>query len=361
MLFNTVLFIAVLSVLILTHEFGHFIAAKKMGVKVIEFAFGFPPRIISRKKGETVYSLNALPLGGYVKMEGEDGVSRGPRSFAGKSIGARAIIIIAGVGMNIITAFVLFTFVHMIGSMTIVDPDMPDKNDIENISVQVVQIAPGSPADMAGLKFGDSLVSLSYGGESIQVSNMDQVSDFIALHAGEEVQVLVRRGKEEKTIGVVPRINPPEGEGATGIAMQITGLKKVKWYIAPIKGLESTYYSFVAIFKFFGKLISSLFGGPSVPGVVAGPVGIATIIADSGRLGLSYLLQIVAIISVNLAIINILPIPALDGGHIVFLVAEKIKGSPLNPKIPMIAHSIGFALLVGLLIYVTYWDIVRFF
>ncbi|OGZ42143.1 MAG: hypothetical protein A3C80_01875 [Candidatus Ryanbacteria bacterium RIFCSPHIGHO2_02_FULL_45_43] len=360
MLFAVFLFLVVFSLLVLTHEFGHFIVAKKSGVQVEEFGFGFPPRLFGVKKGETLYSLNLLPLGGFVRLEGEEDIAGGPRSFAAQSAGKRSFIIVAGVVANVITAFMLFSLVHWLGSPIIIQDDTPLPAGVRDIVVRVVEVFPHSPAAEHGLMFGDVIYAFSAKDQRVFIHSMKQVQDFIDAHKGEEITVVIKRGKEIENVLIVPRENPPQGEGAIGIAMLQTGLVSAPWYEALFLGLKTTLVSLGAIVRFLGTFFLSLFGGSPIDGGIAGPVGIATIVVDTERLGLSYLFQLVALLSVNLAVLNVLPIPALDGGRLFFILIEKIRGAPLAPHIPRIIHSIGFIVLIGLLLIVTYWDVVRF-
>ena len=305
-----------------------------------EFGFGFPPKIFGFQYGETLYSINLLPLGGVVKIFGEDDGDKGPESFGAKSIKIRSLIISAGVVANILVAFLFFSFVRWLGIPEVVDGN--DASGIQEARVEIVEIAENSPAKIAGL-----------------VNNIAEIQEFIDTRRGEEVFIEILRGNEALELSLVPRKEPPEGEGAIGISMLTIGFRRTSWYMAPVLGFQDTLRSIAAIFAVLGTLVASLFGFAPLIGDVAGPVGIASIVGEAGRLGLSYFLQIVAFLSVNLAVLNILPVPALDGGRLLFLAIEKIKGAPLPAKIPRIAHSIGFIILIALLLVITYRDIIR--
>ena len=357
MFFTIAIFVIALAVLVLSHEFGHFISAKRSGVRVEEFGFGFPPKIFGFQYGETLYSINLLPLRGFVKIFGEDDGDKGPESFGAKSIKIRSLIISAGVVANILVAFLFFSFVRWLGIPEVVDGN--DASGIQEARVEIVEIAENSPAKIAGLARRDVIVGLRDSEIALPVNNIAEIQEFIDTRRGEEVFIEILRGNEALELSLVPRKEPPEGEGAIGISMLTIGFRRTSWYMAPVLGFQDTLRSIAAIFAVLGTLVASLFGFAPLIGDVAGPVGIASIVGEAGRLGLSYFLQIVAFLSVNLAVLNILPVPALDGGRLLFLAIEKIKGAPLPAKIPRIAHSIGFIILIALLLVITYRDIIR--
>lgn len=351
-------FIAVLAVLVLSHEFGHFIFAKVRGVRVDEFGFGFPPRIFGMKFGETLYSINLLPFGGFVKIYGEDATEAAadPRNFASRSFSDRFWIIFAGVLMNIILAYVLFTLGHILGLPSVVD----DSNAAfaRDAVVRIVEVVPGSPAETSGIKLGDAIRKLSYGTETQNAESIQQVQDFIKAHTGKEIMFTIERDQAEFVLSVTPRENPAPGEGAVGIAMLRTGVVKTPIWKAPWEGLKTTYYATRGVGEglllFFGNLFRGIFMEE-----VSGPVGIAQAAGQASRLGFIYLLHLTALISVNLALLNLLPIPALDGGRIFFLIIEKIRGTPLNMRVTQMVHAAGFVALIALMLIITYRDITK--
>ena len=391
MISTIIIFILILSVLVLVHEMGHFFVAKNRGIKVEEFGFGFPPRVFSVKRGETIYSLNAIPIGGFVKMYGEDGgselkvessssyqveseklkvesvslreISRGEktdRAFFSKKIWERAVVIVAGVTMNVILAAFLLSIGHWLGLPAIIDDS--NRNLAENPMVQIMAVAPDSPASEMGIKIGDSIKYLKTKNENLKVvENVQDVQAFIDIYRGEEIVFGIISGDENIELAVVPRVNPPEGEGAVGIAMGEVGFIKYPWYVAIWKGFESVYFMFIMMIAALGGIIKSLFVGKPIGGDIAGPVGIVMLVNQVSKLGIVYILQFAAIISVNLALINILPFPALDGGRILFLIIEKIKGSPVNQNIEGLIHRIGFTLLILLMVFITFRDVVKLF
>ena len=333
MIINIIIFIIVFSLLVLTHELGHFISAKLSGMKVEEFGVGFPPKIFSFKKGETKYSINSIPLGGFVKILGEDGddsENKDSRNFNSKPIWQRVIVLSAGVFMNFLVGFILLTLVFSVGA--------PQK-------LVVVGVADNSPAMSAGIADGDIIKGFN--------SNMDEFISYINEHSGEELEIVIERNGEEKQFSLIPREDPPEGEGALGVALSEGGYEKQPFYMALWMGLKESISIFLLIFIMLFKLVSSIFTGGDLLSSAAGPVGIYKATIQAANMGWVYLSSFVALISLNLAALNIFPFPALDGGRIIFLIIEKIKGSPVSEKIQGWVNSLGFLLLIILLVFVT--------
>lgn len=352
------IFLAVIAVLVLSHEFGHFIFAKVRGVRVDEFGFGFPPRLFGMKFGETLYSINLLPFGGFVRIYGEDeaGGESDPRNFASRSFSEKFWIIFAGVLMNMLLAYVLFTSGHILGLPSVVDES--NQAYAHDMAVRIIEVVPGSPAENAGLLPGDAILRMQFAAETLQIQEREQVQDFIKAHAGEQIMLTVEREGEELTMAATPRKNPTPEQGALGIAMLKTGVIKSPIWQAPWEGLKTTYYATknvaAGLVLFFGNLVRGVFMEE-----VSGPVGIAQAAGQAGRLGFIYLLHLTAIMSVNLAILNLLPIPALDGGRIFFLIIEKIRGIPISIRVTQMVHAIGFAVLILLMLIITYKDILK--
>ena len=343
------IFILILGILVLVHEWGHFIVAKKSGLTVEEFGFGFPPRIFSFKINETLYSINLLPLGGFVKILGEnDGEAGNLKSFASKSVGIRSLITFAGVAMNFMTGALILIIGFYIGLPQVINEE--NEAVAKNIQIQIVAIAHDSPAEKANLKLGDSIENFS---------EISIFQDFIGKNKGKEINLKIKRGEDYLEIKTVPRINPSEGEGALGIALAKTGLVSYPWYQSVWLGIKSSFIITWEIIKGFFELIKNLLVFQKIPQEVAGPVGIAVLAGQAINLGFIYLLQLVALISLNLAVLNLIPFPALDGGRLLFLGIEKIKGSKVNPKIENAIHSIGIALLLALVVLITYRDILK--
>ncbi len=347
---TAIIFILVIGVLVLVHEFGHFLFAKKAGMRVDEFGFGFPPRLYGWKKGETTYSINWIPFGGFVKILGEDGDQRGPRTFASGTFAQRMMVIIAGVMMNLILAAVFLIVVNFFGlRIGLIDSEVGDARDLQ---VQILGVSEGSPAAVAGLQPLDSF----YGFKST-----DEVQNLVAQHQGQPLVIKISRGGQilEKTI--TPRVNPPAGQGALGVSLALTGVVSYPWYEAIWRGIYDTYILTVGTVAAYYGLLKTLLVHGTLIAEVSGPIGIASLTGQAARVGINYLLQFVAMISVNLAVLNIIPFPALDGGRALLLIIEKIKRGPIHKQVEGLLNMIGFYLLIALMIYVTYKDISKFF
>ena len=345
---TAIIFLIVLSVIVFVHELGHFVMAKRAGMKVEEFGFGFPPRLWGHKpkNSETTYTINAIPFGGFVKIQGEDGDDRtNQRSFAKKGFWARASVILAGVVMNVILAAALLAISNGIGSRIAVDRATIAK--ATDIKIQITQIAKNSPAEKAGLQVFDEIK----GFESVE-----EVQSYIARHKGQEMTLALARGP----VQVTPRLNPPTGEGALGIALAKTGYVSYPWYEAIWRGIKEALAGLWFIATGFTMIIKNLFTTGKAGVELAGPIGIAVVTGQQARLGFTYLLQFVAFISLNLAVINVVPFPALDGGRLLFLVIEKIKGSPLPRRVENGFNTVGFVLLLLLMFFITAKDVLKF-
>ena len=350
---TALIFIAVIGVLVVVHEFGHFIVAKRAGMKVEEFGFGFPPRLFGIKKGETTYSINWIPFGGFVKIYGEDGEHRdAPRSFSSKPIGTRLKVIVAGVTMN----FLLAAFLLMLGNYVGIRVGIGDEMDeisaaAKDKMVQVVSVVQDSPADQAGLKIFDEIVGFS---------TAQEVRDYISANAGRKIELTIRSDSQTE----VKEISLPEkdeGDGLLGIVPARTGLLSYPWYESLWRGLEDAVFLTAQTAIGYYELFKTLLLKGQLLADVSGPIGIASVTGQAAAVGFRFLLQFVALISVNLAILNIIPFPALDGGRALLLIIEKFKGSPVNQKVEAVINSIGFALLILLMIYATVKDIGRLF
>jgi regulator of sigma E protease len=367
---SILLFFLVLFALILVHELGHFLVAKRYGIRVDEFGIGFPPKAIGKKYGETEYTLNWLPIGGFVRIFGEDPTDEalrdGPdknRAFVWKPKWVQALVLVAGVTMNALFAWFLFAIVYMAGMPTAIDPEQI--TEVRDPQLLVTAVMPESPAADAGLQAGDRIVSIEAPGATLTEPLLpDDVSAFISSRGGEELTFIYRRGGEETTAVVVPRQNVVEDDPtrpAAGFGMVLSGITTLPpheaIFQAGIRTAEMLWVITVEIFKFFGNAIT--FNADLSQ--VAGPVGIVGLVGDASELGLVYLLLFTATISLHLVVINLLPIPALDGGRLLFVFIEAIKGSPIKPAVAILANRIGFALLILLMIAVTFNDVLRIF
>lgn len=357
------IFFAILVLLILSHEFGHFLVAKKTNTKVEEFGFGFPPKILGWKKGETTYSFNLFPIGGFVKILGENYDDDIPenekeKSFYFKSASIKAFIVGAGVLFNLLLAWTLISASLGMGIKQQIKDDVDLKNINANIvEITVVDVEKDSPADKAGLKQGDVLLSLSSENNLVHVLKINDVQNFLNSHRGREIELTYKRNNSTASLKAKPR-DVEAKDGALGIAMVRLATVKENWHSVVFKGLKQTVlYTTETAYAIFYFLVG-LFKGTGFD-QVAGPVGIFNIVDEAAKFGLSYILQLSALLSINLAVINFLPFPALDGGRLLFIAIEKIKGAPINPKIANTINSIGFALLLFLMIIITYKDITR--
>lgn len=358
MLITSILvFIGLLLLLVLVHEWGHFIAAKRAGCEVEEFGFGFPPRLLSFTRAGTKYSLNLLPIGGFVKIKGEDmdDPAPGPGSFSGKSAAWRTVILAAGVVMNVILAWVLLAVQGIVGVPTLVTEDNAGR--LEQELTYIVTVSPDSPAAAAGLEPLDRVVRVG----GLSEPTVAIVQQAVTQRAGEGLELEVDRQGQRLVASVEPRVNPPPGEGALGVTLAATGLERVPWWQAPWHGLTRTIDMLIAIVMQFGLLLRLLVTEGAVTESLTGPIGIAIYSREVTQLGLSYILEFGALISLNLAIINILPVPALDGGRILFVALEKIRGRRFAGNFERVSHTIGFVLLIALMLFITLKDVRRFF
>lgn len=353
------LLILTFALLVLAHEWGHFIKAKRSGVRVDEFGFGFPPRIFGVKKGETTYSLNLIPLGGFVRIHGEDGSDRSnPRSFGSKSIFKRFNILAAGVGMNLALAAFLLIVGHMVGIPQAVEQGQ--ESQFSDQRIQIVSVAENSPASEAGLRIADSIEAVKIDGEELAITRVEDLQKIVKDNAGEEMSVIVSRGDTIKELAVIPRARFPENEGPLGVALLRTGLRSFPVFESIWRGVISTVNILVIIVIGLFTLIKDLILGAGPGAAVAGPVGIGLLTIQMIDLGVPYWLQFTALLSINLALINFLPFPALDGGRILFLFIEKLRGRPVNPNVEKWIHAAGFLVLILLILVVTFQDIDRF-
>lgn len=363
---SIIIFLIILLVLVIAHEFGHFIVAKRSGIRVDEFAFGFPPKLFSVKKGETTYAFNALPIGGYVKIYGEDPTQELEgdisRSFSHKPRVIQSLVILAGITANIIVAWILFTAILTIGMQTSVDGNTFGK--LSDVQVMTTQVVGGSPAAKAGLTAGDVLVSLrdDVSKESVQVTTPDDVTAFVSAHGDRQIILTVARKGVREDIAVIPKEGvSASGKPAIGIAMDEAGMLKLPLHLAVLEGAVKTYdYTVSTAIGIFDFLYQTVTGHANFK-EVSGPVGIVGAVGDAAKLGFVNVLFFAALISINLAVINLIPFPALDGGRFFFILIEGIIRRPLPAKLTSWTNTIGFAALMLLMLVVTYHDIVKLF
>ncbi len=348
------IFVVVLGVLVIVHELGHFFAAKKAGCRVEEFGIGFPPTVYSIKKGETKYALNALPLGGYVKIKGENGeTSEDPRSFVNKSFAWKSLILSAGVLMNILLGYVLISIGLLFGSPTILDDTkLPESAIISDKKLQIVQLLPGAPAERAGIEIADEFISIN----DISVSSVEELSTILNSEQ-EEYKITIVRNNSTQAVLVKPeQLDGLEKKGI-GIGLANTAMVSYPWYIAPFLGIARTAELLWMIITAFGALLVQLVTTGSAPADIAGPIGIAVITGQVAKQGFAQLLQFAALLSLNLAVINILPLPALDGGRLALVIIEKIRRKKVSIRLENIIHTSGFIFLLLLILLITIKDI----
>lgn len=360
-----VLFIAVLFFLILVHELGHFLTAKWARMRVDEFAIGFPPRLFSIKKTETEYSINLLPIGGYVKIFGENGDPE-PRSsddlgsFGSKSRYKQTIVLLAGVTMNVLAAWVIFIVVAMLGTPTAISEE--EWRETGEGDLMVTMVLPESPAAAAGIPIGAKISQVQADTANLQETTPTALVEFINQHQDETLSITYVHNSEIKTARMAAELavleNEPE-QKAVGLATAIVDIKKEGLVSAIVTGTVRTYESLIAITVGISSFFASAFTLSANLEEVTGPIGIAGMVGDAAEFGFVSLLIFTAFISLNLAVINLLPIPALDGGRLLFVLAEAIIHRPINPEWMARVNLVGFAFLILLMIAVTYNDIIR--
>lgn len=350
MVSSILLFILVLSVLVLVHELGHFFVAKRAGVLVEEFGFGIPPRVFGKKFGETIYSVNLLPFGGFVRLHGESGESeiKSPkRAFLNKSKKTRILIVTAGVIMNFLLGILLFSIVYSFLGIP---------RETEN--VRVIEIASDSPAEESNLAVDDVVEKV--GGRVI--TSTEQFIQAVEMKKGETLMLTVLRGDNVEEVEVVPRKDPPEGQGALGVVISTAETYFPPIWQRPFIGMyyglrEALFWGSFLVAGFihiFGQLFKGI-----LPREVAGPVGIFALTSQAASFGFLTLINFVGVLSINLAILNIIPFPALDGGRLLFIVIETFLGKKVVPKVEAAIHTVGMVILLLLVLAITLYDIQR--
>ena len=333
LLLTAIAAIFVFLMVILFHEFGHFIVAKKVGIKVNEFSIGMGPKVFQKQGGETKYSIRLLPIGGYVSMEGEDESSNDPRSFNNVSAPSRIAVVAAGAIMNFILAIIVFSIVSFTVGMQ---------------TTTVEKVMENSPAEQIGIIAGDKIIGIN----NKKTKNWDSmVHEINTANPDEEMSVTVLRNNEEINYTLIPEVTDED--------IIIIGIRPAmeKTFLSSIKGgFQKTGFMLKLMFQFIGMLFKGQVGTKEL----SGPVGVIYTIGEFAKNGFVDLLYLMGFISVNLGFFNLLPLPALDGSRIVFLFIEILRGKPIDPEKEGFVHFIGFVLLIGLMIIVTYQDIIRF-
>lgn len=346
-------FILVLSLLILVHEAGHFFAARRFGIRVEEFGLGFPPRLGGKRIGKTLYTLNLIPFGGFVRLYGENGQDRSdPESFAAKSILKRAIVLVAGVVMNLVLALVVFSAGFTVGLPAALD-NVPAGARVRNQQLSVADVSATSPAAQAGITRGDAILAV----DGHRPATVDDLHTATATpHA---TTFIIERNHKEITATVTPTISE---DGSVRFGLQVVPVGVVSYPIhrAIFQGASMTVRAVGQIFTSLGSLFGNLIAHQKVSQDVSGPIGIAVLTGQVVALGWSYLFQFIALLSLSLAVMNVLPIPALDGGRLFFLIIERIRRKPINQNTEQIIHAVGFYALLALILVISVRDVQRF-
>ena len=369
-----ILFLVVLAILIFVHELGHFWVAKKSGIRVDEFAIGFPPKIFGWVRGETKYVLNLIPFGGYVKIFGENpdpsdealiragdsSTGDNKRSFAFAPKWKQISVLLAGIGMNIIFAWILISISFMFGSLIPVGEGASGYSKyIKDSSVILTGIAPDSAAEKAGLKTGDKILTVS----SITGVNLNTVKIRELIEwSTKPVSVTFERNGVANDILITPTMSTSTGEKKViGIYMENVGVVKLNPVMAFYEGAKLTVITFGQVAAGLGNFIWQAVRGHGDFSQVSGPVGIVGMVGDAASFGFAYLLGFVAFISLNLAVINLIPFPALDGGRVLFVIIEAITRRQIKPVVANTVNTVGFFILISLMLIITYRDIMKFF
>jgi regulator of sigma E protease len=362
---TVILFLLILAVLIFVHELGHFVSAKLFGIRVDEFAIGFPPKVFGWKMGETQYSLNTIPLGGYVKIFGEDPDDEsmnGPdskRSFVNASKWKQIVLLLSGIFMNIVFAWLLISISFNFGLLTSVEDQYKDK--VENVSVIILSVLKDSPSDKVGLKQGDSILEIDSGTTKIISPTVTEVQNIIA-ESKDNINIEYKRGSATGTVNIIAKDGVVEGKKAIGISMTLVGTVKFDFFQSFYEGAKLTAIETLNIGKGIYVFVIGAFSGRSdLLSQVTGPIGIEGMVGQARSMGVSYLLGFIAMISINLAMINLVPFPALDGGRVFFVLIEVIIRRRIKPVIVNWFNTIGFGLLIALMLFITYKDILRLF
>lgn len=364
MIITILIFLVVLSLLVFVHELGHFVVAKRSGMKVHEFGFGFPPRLFGIQKvngkwkfvkgnkdtatDDTVYSINAIPLGGFVKIMGEDNDSEDPQSFVNKPFIPRFLTLVAGVVMNFILAGLLLAVGYMSGLPVAVNSldEIPQGATFNERSVAILDVQEDSVADKAGIQPSDIVISI----DGQKFDSIEGLQQYIKDNRGKEMNFVVRRVNEEKTFKIQTSTEP---DSVVGIGLALYGKLHFSPILAIGQGFQTAYQQLSNIATGLYDLFSSGAGLESL----GGPVKIAQLTGQVADLGIIPLLQFAAFLSLNLALLNALPLPALDGGRILFLIIEKVRGKRNNAKVEQYANAIGFMALLLLMLVITVRDV----
>lgn len=347
-----------LSVLVLIHELGHYLVAKKFGIKVEEFGFGFPPRVFGKKIGETIYSINALPIGGFVKLYGEDEAGSGrltlsqkqgtediKRAFFARSIPQRVAVVVAGVIMNFILAIVIATYLFTFQGI----PNLTGK-------VLVSQVINGAPAQISGLRSGDIVEMI----DNVAISSTSELVAETKKHLGQEMSVTLFRSGKTEVVKITPRKEFPSNQGPMGVAVEAqVNFQKYAFPQSIFYATKQVMSDSVRVVVGFVQVVKDIFGKFTIPAGVAGPIGMAQLTGEFVKVGPTAVLSLLYMLTLSLAVLNILPIPALDGGRLFFILIEAVTRKKVNAKFEAMAHMVGIVLLLTFLAVVSFQDVTR--
>jgi regulator of sigma E protease len=335
--------VVVLSVLVLTHELGHFIAAKATHCYVEEFGIGFPPRIWGKKFGETIYSINWIPFGGFNKISGEVDPTA-PRALAARSHAVRALVISGGIILNLLLPFLLMTAAFMI------------PHNVGQATVKVADVTANSPAEAGGILLGDTLVSI----DGHKLENAGDLSRYVQLNLGKKTDfVVIHADGTKETISLVPRWRPPKGDGSVGILPENVNPVIVSESLPVWRAIPAGFSNVMESLALYKNGIIGMFIG-TVPFTPSGPVGIVQVTGEVARAGVSPVLELAAVISIAVGVTQLIPFPALDGGRLLFIFVEWLRrGKRVPPKVEMLIHNVGFIVLLALMVLITWQDIAR--
>ncbi len=361
-LFSSIIFLVMLLVLVIVHEFGHYIAAKLLKIRVDEFAFGFPPKIFSKKIGETEYILNALPLGGYVKIHGEDGTEenkKDPRSFASKKWWQQTIVLLAGVTMNVLFAYVVFIGLSL-GSK-VVDSSDPLFARAVNKQLIIVDVTERSPADLAGILPGSQVLKIT--GKTGSLSKLTSEDMIAFVGKNQEGVSMTYKDTEGKidTVILAPVFGIIKDKKALGVALSTEGTVRLTLFEGLRAGITEANQMSVNIVLAFKTFFYKLLTGNNVSDQLAGPIGVAKAVHSAERMGISAVFFLAAILSLNLAIFNIVPFPALDGGRLAIVLGEALFRKKLKHSLFIKINTFGFMFLMLVFVLVTGKEILHLF
>ena len=357
---NIILFIIILSVLVFINELGHFLFAKMTNTKVHSFAIGFEPTLLKKKIGETTYKLNLIPFGGYVRIHGQDGTEEitedKHRAFLTKPVWAKIGILIGGVFFNVIFAWLLLSTALMAGTPSVVEPG--STSDLTDVSTRILAVGPNSPIAQAGIEVGDEVVKIDHVGVTHEEPNTKLLVELLE----ENPEAPFTFHFADKPAAIVTAEVPPGGsDPKLGLSIEAIGTKKLGFFPALKEGFQDTRQMTQDTIAAFVSLITDAFRGSADVSSLTGPVGLVGMVGDAASYGISYLLFFTALISINLAVLNLIPFPALDGGQILFVLIEAVIRRPINPKVANIVNMLGFGILMLLMISVSVFDIVKLF